>query len=339
MPLLNRTEKSILLSLGFALLYMGLLWLIYTRPAWTDRFSVMTYSFLFGAPFVIGAAINSFAPREDRGRAINLLWRPALFSLVPLLVALLVKIEGIICIIMAAPICFLLSSLGAVTFYLASRRFHPGKEKGGLAALMVLPILAGPLESMHIPARSQTVTETEVLIEAPARIVWENIIRVPLIRKEELPFGISKLMGFPDPVEATLSREGPGGVRQARFEGNVLFTETVTRWDDLRTLEFSIEANTEDIPPATMDEHMIVGGDYFDVLEGRYDIVEMREGLCLLKLRSTHVSITNFNFLTDLWGRAVMRDIQNRILAVIKTRCEAGAGVSSARLRQEPGPR
>jgi hypothetical protein len=322
---MNSTAKSILLSLGFALLYMGLLWLIYTQPPWKDRLSVMTYSFLFGAPFVIGAAINSFAPKEERGSAINLVWRPTLFSVLPLLVALLVKIEGMICIIMALPICLMLSSLGAVTFYLASQRFAPAKERSGLAALMVLPILAGPVESLHVPTRSQSVTETEILIEAPARIVWENIIRVPRIRKEELPFGISKLMGFPDPVEATLSREGVGGVRQARFEGNVLFTETVSRWEELRTLEFSIRANTEDIPPTTMDEHMIVGGDYFDVLEGRYDIVELEEGRCLLKLRSTHVSITNFNFLTDLWGRAIMGDIQNRILAVIRNRCESGA--------------
>lgn len=135
-------------------------------------------------------------------------------------------------------------------------------------------------------------------------------------------------MGFPDPVEATLSHEGVGGVRRAGFEGNVLFTETIDEWVDKRKLSFTIVANTEEIPPTTMDEHMIVGGKYFNVLRGTYAIEDLGDGSCRLHLRSDHVAITDFNAYASLWGGIIMGDIQERILKVIKARCERAAAGS-----------
>lgn len=69
-------------------------------------------------------------------------------------------------------------------------------------------------------------------------------------------------MGFPNPVEATLSKEGVGGVRNATFEGGVLFIETVDTWEPLHHLGFSIRAQTDRIPKTTLDEHVTVGGQY-----------------------------------------------------------------------------
>jgi hypothetical protein len=72
-----------------------------------------------------------------------------------------------------------------------------------------------------------------------------------------------------------------------------------------------------------MDEHMIVGGEYFNVLRGTYEIEDLGGGECLLKLTSDHVAISHVNFYADSWGRILMRDIQNRILEVIRKRCES----------------
>jgi hypothetical protein len=152
--------------------------------------------------------------------------------------------------------------------------------------------------------------------------VWKNIIRVPRIEPGELHIGLASAMGFPDPVEATLDREGVGGVRRASFKGNLVFTETIDRWEELRTLSFTIAPNTSEVPPATLDEHMIVGGQYFNVLRGTYEIEPRPDGKCLLKLSSEHVATTDFNAYASLWGRLVMGDIQARILKVIRARCE-----------------
>jgi len=194
-----------------------------------------------------------------------------------------------------------------------------------MIALLVMPILASPIEGRFHPEAKHTVTLSQIEIAAPRDIVWKNIIRVPKIAKSEIPLSLSVLMGFPDPIEATLSREGVGGIRRASFEGNVLFTETIDTWEEGRKVSFSIVPNTAEIPPTTMDEHMIVGGKYFNVLRGTYEIEELGGGRCLLKLSSHHVATTDLNLYADLWGRVLMNDIQYRILKVIRARCERGS--------------
>jgi hypothetical protein len=39
-------------------------------------------------------------------------------------------------------------------------------------------------------------------------------------------------------------------------------------------MTFSIKAYPHEIPAATMDEHVVIGGAYFDVLDGTYQLEE-----------------------------------------------------------------
>ena len=50
-------------------------------------------------------------------------------------------------------------------------------------------------------------------------------------------------IGFPRPIEATLSYEGVGGVRHASFERGLMFVETVTDWEPEHRLAFGGEGD------------------------------------------------------------------------------------------------
>lgn len=154
---------------------------------------------------------------------------------------------------------------------------------------------------------------------------------MPAIAPAELPPSWVSRIGFPKPVAATLSHEGIRGVRAASFTGGVVFTETITRWQPDEDLQFSIRANTESIPATTLDEHVSIGGAFFDVLDGEYRL-EARPGGVLLRLVSHERLSTHFNPYAGLWTDAVMRSIQGEILEVIRKRCEgAQPGESSMR--------
>jgi hypothetical protein len=161
---------------------------------------------------------------------------------------------------------------------------------------------------------------TAVVIAAPASIVWAHIVRVPRIT--EPLSGFFYRMGFPKPVEATLSYEGLGAVRHASFERGLVFIETVDAWYAERLLSFTIDVAPESVPPTTLDQHVVVGGRYFDVLRGTYWIEPLPDNTVVLHLSSTYRLSTRFNFYAGLWASFLMRDIQNTILAVIKQRCE-----------------
>jgi hypothetical protein len=291
-----------------------------------QAFWIMTIAFLFGVPFVMGylAVTARFQIQREAGGErppvaywVFFPWLPALAAM---LLAALLAWEGSICLLFAAPIMLLMASIGGIAAGLTQwRRFRPAQ----LSVVALLPFLLVLLESRVPDPLDLRTVETSILIHAPTAAIWQNIIRVPAIDAKDLPASWVRTVGFPRPVEATLSHEGVGGVRHASFTGGLVFAETIDRWNDLHDLRFSIRANSSSIPPTTLDEHVKVGGRYFDVLEGEYRLEPLEDGDTLLHLSSRERVSTHFNLYAGFWTDAVMRSIQNSILQVIKKRVES----------------
>jgi hypothetical protein len=292
--------------------------LMFTLHWNADWLNVMTLGFLMFMPFAVGFISVFLSERSERRG-------PALWMGLPLLttVALMVGSfvlfwEGIICLILLLPLALMMSLIGGAAGAFCARR----SGKTPLVCVALLPFVAAPAEQWVGPGREIREVETSIMIRATPATVWRQIERVGPIRPEEQRFSWSQKIGFPRPIEATLLGEGRGAVRHATFAGGVLFVETVTVWEPERRLAFDIRADTVNIPPRTLDEHVTIGGPYFDTLQGQYRIEAMDVGRTLLHLSSRHRLSTTFNFYAHFWTDAVMRDIQENILYVIRNRCE-----------------
>ena len=197
-----------------------------------------------------------------------------------------------------------------------------------MMSLILLPYLAAPIESrLPVPMEIRTV-RSAIDIQASPETVWALIRSVRSIEPRENHFSWSHFIGFPRPVEATLNGRGIGGVRHATFEGGVEFTETITSWEEPRDLAFTIKANTDSIPPETLDEHVTIGGPYFDVLDGHYEIEPLGVGSVRLHLSSRHRLSTRINVYSGAWTDFIMGDIQTYILGIIKNRAERAPGAT-----------
>ena len=164
---------------------------------------------------------------------------------------------------------------------------------------------------------------TAIDIEAAPAAVWREIVAVPPIGADEQGFRLVHAIGFPRPIEAKSFGSGVGSIRHATFERGVLFIETVTRFEPERALAFSIAADPDTIPAAALDQHVTVGGPYFDVLEGEYTIEAIGPGRVRLHLASEHRLSTHFNLYAGAWTDFIMRDVQENILEVIRRRAES----------------
>lgn len=312
---------------------IGLRVLASYQPA---HYVVMTAGFICLMPFAMGCIAVYFAeigaPRRVR-TWILLPWAPLMAALGAMAITLL---EGSICIAMFAPLAMLLASVGGVVGGLAARLIKSNRARRfTMMCVMVLPLVTAPWEKHVLYQNQEREVENVIDIAASPEVIWHNIERVRAIRREELPASWSHRVGFPDPVEATLSHEGLGGVRNASFTGGLYFLETVDVWEPGCRLAFTIAAQTDAIPPTTLDEHVRVGGAYFDVLRGEYRLEPLRNGTIRLHLSSRHRISTDFNWYAHLWTDAVMSDLQQRILFVIRNRCEAKTpGSAVERLRK-----
>ena len=293
---------------------------------------VMSVSFFFVVPMVIGFLTVRRHPAPSARFKFFGPWVPML-AVIGTLVAM--KLEGWICVVMALPVLLLFASIGG---YVGAPMARAGR--GALPAVMLFPFLLSPLESRIPEPERRVATVPTMDIDAPPSAVWPLIASVDTIRPEERRPALFLRMGFPRPVAATLSHEGVGGVRIATFEGGLRFTETVTVWEPGRRLRFTIRANGDEIPPTTLDQHVQLGGRYFDVLTGEYELVPLDGGRrTRLVLWSEHRMNTHFNPYAAWWADRVMRSIQLNIQHVHKQRAERAERAVAVAPGVAAGPR
>jgi hypothetical protein len=321
--IIYRGNLSVWIGLAAGVIYAVVARLIIASARLGEYFVIMSIGFVFLVPLALGVLTVYFGFKEKPRKWYYWIFMPWISCLILLSAALLIGWEGSICILMALPIFLLMSSLGGLFTGLVLNQKALERRAYSLVVLFAaLPFVSSSIEHRFRPPDSLRSVETQITINASPQTVWQNIERVREIKPPEQRFSVFHLMGFPRPVEATLSYEGVGGVRHATFEGGVLFVETINKWEPEKELAFSIKADTKSIPPTTLDEHVTIGGPYFDMLEGDYRIEQTGEHQVILHLGSKHRLSTRFNFYAGLWTDLIMRDIQNNILGIIKNRCE-----------------
>lgn len=334
----NRNMKS-LFAICLATLYGFLMRLFF---GFADGFfEVMSIAFIFLVPLGIGALTIRFSEQKRIKSRVYAFFAPWLSSLALLLLTIAVAIEGTICWVMAYPVFAIVAGIGGLitrSFLLRQERqleeeideksLDGGKDfrnNGNLqvSLLLLLPLFVALVERT-IEFRPQEFRAKNFIdIQAVDTTIWANVTRVRDISTLEDRSGINRWLGMPRPIRAELDTLAVGGYRKAIFERGLVFHETVTEYEPLHHMTFSIEANPEEIPPTAMDEHVVVGGEYFDVLEGRYELEALENGTYRLHLSSRFVVKTSFNFYSGWWARWIMSDIQENILQVIKQRSES----------------
>ncbi len=284
-------------------------------------FGLMTVSFMFLVPFVVGLIVAYHQDKITSSRKIAMITMPFFAVLGLIGISILAGFEGIICAFMALPVFLFMALLGG---FIGVRVFKRNREKNTLyvSLFVFLPFLIAPLENQFGLADKIFTEHTIIEINASDTTVWDNITRVKAISEDENTTSFFQVMGFPRPLEAELDTIAVGGIRKAIFAKGLFFTETVTQMQPNKVLAFTIQADPNSIPPAALDEHVLVGGKYFDVLEGKYEIEKLQDGKILLHLTSQFRLSTRFNFYSGLWSKLIMRDIQENILDIIKSRSE-----------------
>jgi uncharacterized protein YndB with AHSA1/START domain len=283
--------------------------------------AIMSLSFIFLVPLALGLLVVWY------GESVRSWWRrvfqPWLAGLAFMAAAIVFHLEGFICVILWLPLVWLMSSLGGVLAgVLRDARASDGSKRLCVAVVALLPFVAGPLESLRERETEIRTAHTSIEIAASPAQVWRQIRSVPRITEAEHGPSWSHRLGFPRPTEAMLEGTGVGSIRNARFEGDVLFVEKVTEWEENKRLSFSIAADTKNIPPTTFDEHVTIGGPYFDVLHGTYWIEALGPDRVRLHLSSDQRLSTGFNFYSQWWTVWLMNDLQSYILRIIKARAE-----------------
>jgi len=313
----QRIILSVLAAVVFAFIVRG----IFAIHGLDRLLNVMTISFIVCLPFGVGYLTVYLSKIETIEYSAYAFLLPFIPVFVFFITTLTFKIEGFACWLMIMPIFLILSGLGGLTARYVKLKKRD-KNKSFVYVVLLLPFFLSPIEKMigAIPGTYKAYTEID--IHASKEQIWPNVTRVRAINQQQDSAAFTRFLGFPRPIRAELDKEAVGGRRKAIFDKGLIFDEQVTAYQPLRSMTFTIHANPYDIPSTTMDEHIVVGGEFFDVLNGTYQLEQIDSQHCKLRLFSTFKLNTTFNFYAGLWASWIMKDIQQNILKVIKERSE-----------------
>lgn len=319
-----RSILRTLIILGIAAAYGVVCRLLFAAQPLSGWLQIVSMAFVYTMPFGLGGLVCFLGYKLDEPSLFWVLVAPLLTIVVLLLGSLAFGMEAAICVLVGFPVVSICAMLGGAIMSVILKRFDQSKVP--VTLFVLLPYAVSPVEQMWQAPHETRVMRNALTVKAPAKTIWNQIYQVPAIQKSELPSQWIYFLGFPRPIAATIDKQGVGGRRHATFERNVSFFEVVTHWEPVKKLSFTIKADPDFIPHTAFDEHIIVGGRFYDVLDGTYEIEPCNDGTCILHLSSTHRLSTRFNWYAGWWSEWVMDQIQGSILEVIRHRCEASAG-------------
>jgi uncharacterized membrane protein YhaH (DUF805 family) len=215
---------------------IGLLLVLFS----THFLTLYGWGLFVGIPFMMGFfSVMVYCWHEPRSFAACL----GVACLSPLLLGiglLFYAIEGLICLLMAAPIAMVLALMGgAFAYWLQSSRHAPAATPAVMGLLLVGLPLGMAAEHWAAPNPPVFAVTTSVEVNAPPEVVWPNVIAfTELPAPDEFLFRI----GIAYPQRAEIAGTGPGAVRQCLFSTGA-FTEPIEVWDAPRLLKFSVSSN------------------------------------------------------------------------------------------------
>jgi len=230
-------------------------------------------------------------------------------------------IEGLVCVMMAAPLATPLAWMGGVVGYAIQRRTRPGAASPVFPAVILAIPLALFAESAALPEPPVYEVTSELQIQATPQQVWENVIAFSeLPEPQDWVFRI----GIAHPLRAEIQGTGVGGVRHCVFSTGP-FVEPIEVWDEPRLLRFSVTTNPSPMQEWTpYDEiHPPHLEGFLESEGGQFRLVELPTGGTLLEGTTWYRHSLWPAAYWQLWSDELIHRIHMRVLKHIKSESEA----------------
>ncbi|WP_066717556.1 hypothetical protein [Sphingomonas pituitosa] len=296
---------------------------------------LISFSFLVILPAATTAFVLGLAdPFRERSRAFYVRKIPVVMLAAVVSTSIVFLYEGILCIVMLAPIWFGLSTLGG---YLAWRCFGPRDDDAGQGlrstALLIVPVLAMQVEPYVPLPVAEAVVRRSIVVAADPAAIWPLARGVGMVAPDEGTWNLSQdVIRLPRPVSARLAGTGRGAIRYVRWQQGLSFKEVITDWQPGRRLWWRFRFDKDEMDGWKLqDRHLMPDSAYYRITDGGYTLEPLGNGRTRLTLTTRYWVRTPVNWYARLWGELFLGDVSDNVLAVIAKRAEAAvpaAGVA-----------
>jgi hypothetical protein len=273
--------------------------------------NVMGWGYIYLAPFVVGAITVYMAERVERKSYFYYFWAPFTANTLVIFGAILVAIEGLICSIIVFPLFFFLGGLGGIIMGAICR--FTNWPKASVSAFATLPILVS-IFSVTEPSANFGSIERKLLIPAKQESVWQAIHQTTAIEAKEVERGWIYRIGVPLPESGITQTINGEQVRRVQMGKSVYFDQVASEWEPNRLVRWRYRFYPDSFPPHALDDHVMIGGKYFDLLDTVYALRPDESGGTELTVSFRYRVSTDFNWYADWVAQRLIGNFEEVIL-------------------------
>jgi hypothetical protein len=311
-------KQSIGIRLCFAFLYCGSYYALLFGFGWPSN-AAATVSVLTVFPLMYGSAVQMVLdPKSTKSLGSVARWASLPVGL--LCIGLMIfEFETIICVMIIAPIFIVLMVLGqSIMRSLLKNALVEAASDRVNASLLMLPFLVVPLFGQISFPQSDVRVTTQMVIEAPADVIWAHTFEIEKIKDNERVWTFShNMLGTPLPIDAVVD----GTIRKLRWSNGIRFEEHLTQIEINNSMSWNFVFNAPETLVA-FDPHIAPQGGIVNMRSGSYVLSELPDGKTLLTLETQYSVTTPLNGYLTLWGEVFLQDFHRAVLSVIKKRSE-----------------
>jgi len=305
---LGSAVLSIFLTSVLGLVFLGLATLVVGAYGW---------GLFVALPFCLGmfsVLLYSYHSPRDWWTCLNVALLPVGILGIALI---LLAMEGVICVLMAAPFALGLSALGGMLGYTIQARHWRPKQTPAMLSIVILMIPAS-FGIEHAAALQSPTFEVRTAIEvnAPPEKVWNQVVAFAEIPP---PTELLFRAGIAYPIRAEISGHGVSAVRHCIFSTGP-FAEPIEVWDEPRLLKFGVTAN-----PAPLSELSPYGNiqpphlhGYFVSKQGQFLLTALPGGRTRLEGATWYQHTMWPAAYWHLWSDYIIHRIHLRVLQHIR---------------------
>ena len=282
------------------------------KPETGGWFSAMGWAFIYLAPVVVGVTTVYVAERRAARSAGYHFRAGALANLLFVVGTMAVLLEGLICAIVIVPLFMVLGGIAGLLMGVICRRLIWPRTT--LYSLGALPLVLGAVSGAAPPPQTVESMARSIVIAAPPDTVWEQIHAVRDIRPDELGHAWMYRIGVPLPHSGVTQETARGRVRKITMGKSIHFEQVVQEWEENRHVRWTYRFAENSVPPGALDDHVKIGGHYFDLIDTAYTLTPSGDGATRLDIRMDYRVSTDFNWyarpvaalLFDNFGRVIL---------------------------------
>lgn len=259
-----------------------------------DAYAAMMESFILASPALVAVVTVYIAETKSRRSWSYYFLMPALANILFVLGTLAILIEGLICAILIVPLFAVIGGAAGLAMGAVCRATDwPRRTIVGCVAL--LPLITGGFEQ-HLPLPNrERVAVSEIVVDATAPAVWRQLVDVHQIQPAEMSDAWLYRIGVPLPIAGAADTRDGEHLRHVSMGKGIHFDQVASEWRENELVSWRYRFAADSFPAGALDDHVRIGGRYFDLGETRYSLHE-EGGQTRLQIRMHYRVSTRFNW-------------------------------------------